>query len=462
MIPGCLKLIWPVAGAAGLLAGCLFLATSAWAGQDVVAALNHHPAPVAAILPPPPPWQPIGPLTVDQALQRALTNDPQILILQAAVDVAHQQRLAASDFADPQVKGQTRTGNQSGNTSFDELDNSRLSVEVPVPNPWLIVPHVDARDADYQAAKADLQAAIWLLKCQVCQLFAQLDFLTNDLAYSAELVRWNSEVFTAVQARTQQGAATASDLITATRQNVQAQNDFEQTARAYQTARQQLAALLDIAPDSFELATNRPAIPSLPASGLNFQKALATAVTSRSDLAALGWRARAAVSSFHEVRNQKIPWIKDVEAGYVDDSTKNSNNYWVGLAVVVPIFSWTKNHASDAALAQAQLAAIQATNGLRQIRLELRDALNELDQTWRQQTRFETSVSPLITTMRQTLETIKNTPNVMPEQVAAVELQLVETLRLDLDTRWQYQQALFNLERTLGTPLGQTNINQKM
>ena len=50
----------------------------------------------------------------------------------------------------------------------------------------------------------------------------------------------------------------------------------------------------------------------------------------------------------------------------------------------------------------------------------------------------------------------------LDEQVAAVELQLVETLRLDLDTRWQYQQALFNLERTLGTPLGQTNINQKM
>ena len=456
MIPEFIKSNWPGRAVAGLLAvGSLLLAAGAWAGQDATAARNKHPASVTIPPPPPPPWQPAGPLTVDQALQRALVSDAQIASLQAAVEVAHEQRRAATDFADPEVKGQSRTANQSGNTSFDELANSRISVEVPVPNPWLMVPHVDARDAAYQAAKADLQAATWLLKCQVRQLFAQLDFLTNDLAFSTELLRWNGEVLTAVQARAQQGAATASDLMTATRQNVQAQNDFEQTTRAYQTARQQLAALLDIAPDAFELASNRPAIPSLPASGLNFQNALATAIASRADLTALGWRAQAALSSFHEVRNQKIPWIKDVEAGYVDDSTKNSDNYWVGLAVVVPIFSWTKNHASDAAFAQAQLAAIQATNGFRQIRLELRDALNELDQTWRQQTRFETSVSPLITTMRQTLDTLKNTPNVMPEQVAAGELQLVETLRLDLDTRWQYQLALFNLERTLGAPLSQ-------
>jgi len=32
---------------------------------------------------------------------------------------------------------------------------------------------------------------------------------------------------------------------------------------------------------------------------------------------------------------------------------------------------------------------------------------------------------------------------------------LVETLLLDLNTRWQYQSALFDLERTLGAPLDQ-------
>jgi len=451
-----LKLYWPWGGTVGLLAaGCLLLAHGAWAGQDAALTASHHPIPAAETPSPPPPWQPTGPLTVDQALQRALASDPQIAVLQAAVEVAHEQRLAATDFKDPEVKGQTRTDNQSDNTSIDELDNSRISLEVPLPNPWLMVPHVDARAADYQAAQADLSAAIWLLKCDVRKLFAQLDFLTNDLAFSAELVRWNGEVFTAVQARAQQGAATATDLMTATRQNVQAQNDFAQATLNYQTARQQLAALLDISPDAFELATNRPAIPALPAAGLNFQRALATATVSRCDLAALILRAQAAVSSYHEVRNQKIPWFTEAQAGYIDDATKDSDNYWVGLSVDVPIFSWTKNHASDAAQAQARLAAIQATNGLRQIRLELHDALNQLDQTWRQQTRFETSISPMITTMRQTLETLKTTPNVMPEQVATVELQLVETLRLDLDTRWQYQLALFNLERTLGTPLSQ-------
>jgi hypothetical protein len=55
--------------------------------------------------------------------------------------------------------------------------------------------------------------------------------------------------------------------------------------------------------------------------------------------------------------------------------------------------------------------------------------------------------------MRQSLAALKNNPQALPEQVAAAELQLVETLRFDLDSRRQYQVALLKLESTLGMPL---------
>jgi hypothetical protein len=81
---------------------------------------------------------------------------------------------------------------------------------------------------------------------------------------------------------------------------------------------------------------------------------------------------------------------------------------------------------------RTKLASIDETNELRLIRQDLHDAMDEVEQTRRQQTRNETSMKPMIATMRQTLVTLKGTPNIMPEQVAAAELQLIETLRFDL------------------------------
>jgi len=451
---GLFKSNWRFGEAGWLLAAVLILLTTgARAGQPSAPASYNRNSTTAHR--DPPPWLPSGPLTEEQALQRALDCDSRIASLRAAVEIAHEQRLAATDIKDPVFQAESRSSGQSESASSDELDNSRVSVGVFVPNPWLTVPRVDARTADYQAAQADLNAAIWLVKCDVRRLFAQMGYLTNDFAFSADQVRLNGDVLSTMQARMGQGAATASDLMTASRQSIQFQDDLDQASHRYQTTRRQLAALLDVAPESFELATNPVAVPSLPEPGMNLQQAEAMAVKSRWELAALRWRAQAAESAYHEIRNERLPWIKEVKAGYLDNAQNNSDKYWVGLAVDIPIFSWTKNHAADAVLAKARLAGVDETNGLRLIRQELRDAMDELEQARRQQARYDTSVSPLIATMRQTLATLKSTPNIMPDQVAAAELQLVETLRLDLTTRWQYQLALLNLEQTLGAPLPQ-------
>ncbi len=60
---------------------------------------------------------------------------------------------------------------------------------------------------------------------------------------------------------------------------------------------------------------------------------------------------------------------------------------WLPVCVLaqikdVPIFSWTKNHAAEAALAKANLARVAETNELTLIRQELRDALDELAGKW--------------------------------------------------------------------------------
>jgi outer membrane protein TolC len=441
----------------GLLAGLvLALATAGWAGtppghpntsQNSTTATNAVRRAVTNA----PPWAPAGPITLDQALRRALESDSQIATLRAAVEVARQQRLAATDLKDPVVQGESRAFGRDEEATTDDLDYSRIGVGLPVPNPWLMVPRVDARTADYQAARADLDAAVWLVKCDVRQLFAQLDFLTNDLAFSTDQVRLNGEVLNAMEARLKQGATTASDLMTASRQYVQFQDELDQTFHRYQLARRQLALRLDLPPGSFELATDSVAVPGLPEPGLTFEQAEAIALRSRGDLAALRWRAQAAVSDYHEVRNEAVPWIKELKAGAFNDS----DHYWVGLSLEVPIFTWTKNHTANAAQAKAALAAVGETNGVKLVRQELHEALDEVDQTRRQADRNEINVKPLLATMQQALAALKSAPDVMPDQVAAAELQLVETLRLDLNTRWQYRLAVLELERTLGAPLSE-------
>ena len=453
---GFFKSNWRFGLAGGLIAIVVCLATTmAWAGLPPGSITNQSSSSTFNNLPP---WPTNGPITIEQALQRALARDTRVASLNAAVELARQQRLAATDIKDPELQGESRSIGHSESASSDNLDDSRVSLGVYVPNPWLTVPRVNARTADYKAAQADLNAAIWLVKCDVRRLFAQIDYLTNDLAYSADRVRWGGEILKAVQARVGQGAATAADLMTASRQYLQFQNDFDQTYHSYQLARRQLASLLDVAPESLELATNSVAPPSLPETGLTFQQAEAMAVRSRSDLAALCWRARAAESGYHEIRNERVPWFKEVKAGYLDNSADNSDKYWIGLTMDVPIFSWAKNHAASAALARANLASVAETNGLRQICQELHDALDELDQTRRQVARNDTTMKPLVTTMRHTLATLDSTPNIMPEQVAAAELDLVEALRFGLNTSWQYELALLNLERTLGGPIDQKSV----
>jgi outer membrane protein TolC len=440
-------------GAGWLLAAVsLLLATGAWAGSPLVPT-HYRPTPTTVTNPLP--WSPNGPLTVDQAVRRALACDGRIASLKAAAEIARQQRLAAMDVKDPVLEGESRTLGYAQSVSSDDFDTARFAVGVALPNPWLTIPRVNARTADYQAAQADLNAAIWQVRCDVRRLFAELDYLTNDLVLSANRVRLNGEILSAVQSRVSQGASTAAELMTAGRQSLQFQDDLDKTFHQYQLARRQLAALLDVAPESFDLVTNAVTPPLLPEPALSFQSAEAMADRARNDLAALRWRAQAAQSAYHEVRNEAVPWLKEIKAGYADDIGDYSSRYWAGVTMNVPIFTWTINHAAHAARAKADLASVDETNGVRLVRQELHDALDEMDQTRRQTTRNDLSVKPLIATMRQTLEALKNTPNIMPEQVAAAELQLVETLRYDLDTRWQYQLALLTLEQTLGVPLDQ-------
>lgn len=385
----------------------------------------------------------------EQAVNRVLTSNRRIAELKAAVEVAREFRRSATDIRDPEFQAEIRSRQQTGNTSADSWDDSRLGANFFLPNPWLVVPRVDSKKAGYLAAEADLSAARWTMICDVRRLFLEISYLTNDLSLAEEGARLNSTILKAVQSRSEQGGATAFDVATAGQRYLRSGDDLDQARHRCKLAQRELAALLNLPPERLRIATGTPPVPQLPPSGIEFEWADNKARHSRAEVAALHWRVMAADSACREARNVRMPWIKEVKAGRLDES----DAWWAGIVMDVPIFSWTKNHSGDVALAQKSLAEANEATGIQQVSQEVRNAVDELNESRRQQDRYDSEVAPLLATMRQTLSTLQRTPNAMPDQLAAAGLQVVETMRLDLAARWRYRLALVNLEQVLGEPL---------
>jgi outer membrane protein TolC len=417
----------------------------------------------------------------------------------------------------------SRTLVTSGRTT-DAGEGWRIDARFFVPNPWLVLPRVSARKAEIRASQADLHAAEWLLACEVRRLCVDLNYLNRDQALAGVLVCLSGDMLKAMRARTEQGMATAADVVTAARRHVQTQDGFDQARQRCRMAQRDLAALLDLPPAALQMATNLAAVSAADQAGLAFELAESTAFQQRADLAALRWRALAARSAHREARNVRLPWIKEISASYraahgrtwgtdiaggsefgsstttrsatgagrsqrtetgadgtadltreriseteqnvshdssfqsIDETTvladrSDGEEWWVGFALDVPIFSWVKNHADEVLLAQCKLADVNASAGMRQVSREVRDAIDELEESQRQQARYETEVAPLIAEMRQTLAALGDAPNAMPDQVAATEMQMVDSLRLELAARRRYHLALLHVDRASGVAL---------
>lgn len=392
---------------------------------------------------------PANPVTVEKAIERAAACSTQIKALRVAVTVARQRKSAATDIQDPEAVA--AWGKLADDSGTIQNGNAYQGVggRVYVPNPFLVMPRVSARTAELQAARADLQAARWLVECDVRRLFAEIHYLAEDMALAVDLLRQYGEILKDTRVRTEHSAATASEVVTAVQRQLQTQNDLDLARHRYQIAQRDLAALLDLPPASLQIATNAALAAPLQEVAIAFDPMQRLASQYRGDVAALRWRTLAAKSAYREALNVRIPWIDHMDAMHRDPA----NEWWLGVRVTVPVFSWTKNHAADVLQAQYSLAGVNETNGLQLVRREIHDAVEEAEERQRQQRRNQSEIAPLIAEMRQTLELLKRTPNLMPAQVAATEAQIIESLRLDLGSRWSYQLARLNLERVVGVPL---------
>lgn len=148
--------------------------------------------------------------------------------------------------------------------------------------------------------------------------------------------------------------------------------------------------------------------------------------------------------SVDDERESGSTWIHD---------QSDSEEWQVGFAIDIPIFSWIRNHEHDVLRAEHALAGVLETDGLRTVRRELGDALDEWRESRRQLARYDSLVGPLIAEMQRAAAELDSTPGTMPDQAAAAKAQVIETRRFKLSACHRACQAAIGLELVLGGPL---------
>jgi outer membrane protein TolC len=391
-------------------------------------------------------------LTVEQAILRAHLRNPQLRSLDAAVKVARLQSAAATDLQDPEALAGFGNFDDEDSTRSDNSGKSQdwqVGVRFYVPNPFVLGPRASAGRAGLMAARADLQAASWLVECDVRRWFAEVNYLTRDLELADKILIQNTEILKDVRARLAAGAATAADVTSATQKQLQAEHQRELVRRERRTALRELSVLLDLPQAALLLNTNGPANkPSIEAPPPK-DTLLQAALDCRGDVVALHWRALAARSHYEEERSVRIPWFQKIVAW----NKQPSEEWSVNVAVNLPIFSWSKNRAPEAALAESELASTEESNVILLARQEVTEALDELEEQRLEWTRNEQQVVPMLKEMRRTLELLERTRGLTRADVAATEMQFLEASRIEMGSRWRHELALLNLERALGRPL---------
>jgi outer membrane protein TolC len=391
-------------------------------------------------------------MTVEQAILRAHLRNPQLRSLNAAVRVARLQSAAATDFQDPEALVGLGKLNDEDSNQTDTSGGSQdwqVGVRFYVPNPFLLGPRASAGKAALMAARADLQAASWLVECDVRRWFAEVNYLTRDLELADKILIQSTEILKDVRARLTAGAATAADVTSATQKQLQAEHQRELVRRERRTSLRELSVLLDLPQAALVLNPNSPANKSSIEAPPPRDTLLQAALNCRGDVVALHWRALAARSHYKEEQNVRIPWFQKVVAW----NKQPSSEWSVNVAVNFPIFSWTRNRAPEAALAESELASVEESNVILLAQQEVTEALDELDEQRLEWTRNQQQVVPMLEEMRRTLELLGRTRGLMRTDIATTEMQFLEASRIEMGSRWRHELALLNLERALGRPL---------
>ncbi len=355
---------------AGMVSG--LVCTGCWSARAPTREEVFQPVRTQVV--PPPVAARSGPLALEEAINRALENSPDVADARAAADVALANVRAAGDLRDPELRvgwgegemdgterssgsgverlilprdydevlnpyeppqdldndgvddtpggfqrekeGPTLTTDRASRTQSSEERFHSIALRVFPPNPWALAAQVSAARAALHAAEAEYFEARRLVEIEVRRLFAEGAFAEREAAALDRLIESRRRMLDAAREAMASGRYTQSDLLQFHRQYLDTVADHDKARRNAERVRHQLAALtrLPAATLSVSFASSVPAAEA-PADWTP-ERLWELALENRGDLAALYWESMALRSEWRETEADRIPWFAHIQGGF--------------------------------------------------------------------------------------------------------------------------------------------------
>jgi outer membrane protein TolC len=343
-------------------------------------AFVEEPAPVSGV-----------PLPVQTAIDLVLKNNPQILLLKQAAEVARAQARTCTDLQDPEIvvaygEGEEVTDRswlvprseivpaisypndnrllisshpddlnkdpadpyktrvplgpgeeqyyltRSSNTFHGTTANSesyRVAVRFFPPNPWRMSARSSGARANYAAALADLYGAEWTVRSEVKRLLAQIRYLKEDLALAEQLAETRRASASMAVTLLDRQEMPVVDAMAASQRYVQALNDRDKLERDLAQARSQMLAISGQTLGDADAMEGDAVRTNITASALSAEALRDRALQSRRDIAAAYWRSQVATALLQEAKASRVPWFTRFEGSYGETkTTANPDAAW--------------------------------------------------------------------------------------------------------------------------------------
>ena len=433
-----------------------------------------------------------GPLTLDDAISRAYAASEDIAAGIAGVHVITATRLAVSDLRDPQLRLSYDTGESDSDrmefendargtivssdtaVATEDADGYRIGLRFYPPNPFVNRRAVSAESANVLASIAELVHAQWELAIQVRTLFIQMHFLAQEQALTEELVSTYRQALNMTRQRLKRGESTVDEATRAQRRYLESLSDHDETRRAFGQARRELASLAAVDVEQLDIDVQPNDIKRIDFTAMNTDQLINTAIHHRRDLAALYWRTREAEDRLSGQKATRLPWPDFIQGRYshaeadltrrtsfngggpIGSSRMNQNaeqDEWrIDIAFSIPVFS-AFNHGEDVLEAELEQAKVLELKTGERIRREIRDAIDSLRDIERSRRLYDQETGPVIDDLERILAQVEAGLPMAPDDAARLREEMLETRRMKLESRLEYELAVIRLEQALGMPL---------
>jgi outer membrane protein TolC len=427
--------------------------------------------------------EPIFPLTLNAAIERALICDPQIARLHNEIELINDS--LTPNLRDPELRlgygedssdishnrwdseNSTTTGNVNGDRS-----SYRVAVRFFPPNLWTHSAIDTQRKAIYAEAQAKLKAQQNRIASDIRVSFAEISHLKRSRQRCTTLVKLYEQQQKKANELSQNGNLSSFESIAFSRRYLRALSKLTKLNLQYNTAIQQLASKLRIPSSQISLSNYRLLQLDLSDSGVRELEALM--LHSRSDLAALAWHRIAAEAKLKKEQRERLPWIQHLQLSYGTDDTTTSgsdttlendgnstidwrddradNDEWaVTTAISIPLFG-LQNHTIKKLAKEANQASEAETQKISQEQFKLHDACRNLLQQRQLLRQHRKQMQPLISKIRAALDSGEVLKSLPFEEQAALYEELADAKQLELDLQFNYHLAVIKLDRLIGRP----------